>query len=215
MPCATLHCMVHLTPSASLLTRFPAVYSIRHSLPSDPSHYSLWAMMLWATVPYLIWQFSYHFGITVRRRQKIAEGRPTSFTWLRKSYSTTTLGRVVLTLPESLQEPAFMFIQYSYALFTMLPCPLWLRYRWPAAAFLMAVFVWSVYNGATFYIDVFGNRFQKELETLRKEVAKLQESPSLEEDGMLTPALRREGNEFPGMTAMVEGLEVMQAKEKE
>ena len=41
----------------------------------------------------------------------------------------------------------------------------------------MAVFMWSVYNGATYYIDVFGNRFQKELENMKKEVAKWQNSP--------------------------------------
>lgn len=37
----------------------------------------------------------------------------------------------------------------------------------------MAVFCWSVYNGATYYIDVFGNRFQKELEKMKAEVARL------------------------------------------
>jgi hypothetical protein len=33
----------------------------------------------------VVWQLMYHFLITVRRRDKIAAGRPTSFTWLRKS----------------------------------------------------------------------------------------------------------------------------------
>lgn len=37
----------------------------------------------------------------------------------------------------------------------------------------MAVFCWSVYNGATYYIDVFGNRFQKELEKMKAEVARM------------------------------------------
>lgn len=75
-----------------------------------------------------------------------------------------------------------MFIQYAYALLTMLPCPVWFWYRWASAAFLMAVFCWSVYNGATFYIDVFGNRFQKELEAMRREVAKMGLSPELHGD---------------------------------
>lgn len=43
----------------------------------------------------------------------------------------------------------------------------------------MAVFVWSIYNGATFYIDVFGKRFQNELEQLKKDVAKWQASPDI------------------------------------
>jgi hypothetical protein len=59
----------------------------------------------------------------------------------------------------------------------MLPCPIWFWYRWPSGIFLGTVFVWSVYNGATYYIDVFGNRFQRELEALKQDVAKWQNSP--------------------------------------
>jgi len=128
-------------------------------------------MILWATVPYGLWQLTYHIFITVRRREKIEAGRPTSFTWLRRSYKETFLGKIVLRQPESLQEPTFMVIQYLYALLTMVPCPLWFWYRYASAAFLCFVFAWSTYNGASYYIDVFGRQFQKELEALKKEVA--------------------------------------------
>src|SRR5436189_3952358 len=151
MPPVTLHCLVHMTPPALLRDRFPAVYQIKFSPPDSPMHYTLGDMMIWATIPYAIWQLSYHFLITVRRREKIAAGRPTSFTWLRKSYSKTWIGKVVVGLPVSLQEPAFMLIQYVYALLTMIPCPMWFWYRWASAAFLIAVFIWSIYNGATYY----------------------------------------------------------------
>ena len=87
----------------------------------------------------------------MRRREKIAAGRPTSFTWLRKSYSKTWIGKLVLRLPETAQEPAFMFIQYSYAVLTMLPCPFWFYHRSFSALFLTAVGLWSIYNGATYY----------------------------------------------------------------
>lgn len=150
-------------------------------------------MMVWATVPYVIWQLSYHFLITVRRREKIAAGRPTSFTWLRRSYSKTWIGKLVLSLPEGLHEPAFMLVQYMYALGTMVPCPLWFWYRWPSAGFLTAVFVWSIYNGATFYIDVFGKRFQNELEQLKKDVSKWQTSPEMVVSPDLTPKISEKG----------------------
>lgn len=81
-----------------------------------------------------------------------------------------------------------MLIQYTYAVLTMLPCPLWFYYRWLSAAFLMGVFTWSVYNGSTYYIDVFGKRFQKELEAMKAEVAKWQNSPDgMMHSPMLTP----------------------------
>lgn len=189
MPPVTLHCLVHLTSSSFQKEHFPAIYAIRHSSPESPEHYSLWAMMIYATAPYAIWQLSYHFMITVRRRDKIAAGRPTSFTWLRKSYGKSWIGRLVLALPEKLQEPAFMLVQYIYALGTMLPCPLWFWYRWSSAGFLMAVFIWSIYNGATYYIDVFGKRFQTELEQLKKDVAKWQTGPEHAMSPLMTPKL--------------------------
>jgi hypothetical protein len=144
-------------------------------------------MTLWSTIPYAVWQLLYHFLITVRRREKIAAGRPTSFTWLRKSYSKAWIGKLVLSLPESLQESAFMLIQYTYAVLTMLPCPIWFWYRYASATFLLAVFCWSVYNGATYYIDVFGKRFQNELEAMRREVQKWQNSPDMMTSPLMTP----------------------------
>jgi len=177
MPPVTLHCMIHLTPPAFQQARFPAVFDIMYSLPGSPEHYSLWGMLIWATVPYAVWQLSYHMLITVRRREKIAAGRPTSFTWLRKSYANSPIGKFVLSLPQALQEPAFMLIQYSYAILTIVPCPLWFWYRWASAAFMLTVFTWSVWNGANYYMDVFGTRFQKELEQMKRDVAKWQQSP--------------------------------------
>ncbi|KAK4219648.1 hypothetical protein QBC37DRAFT_367762 [Rhypophila decipiens] len=178
MPCATLHCIVHLLDPAVQKERFPAIWTIKTSPPGSPTHYAnMMSMLAWSTIPYAIWQLGYYFFITVRRRDKIAAGRPTSFTWLLKSYSKVWIGRIVLSLPGPLQEPAFMFIQYAYAVLTMLPCPLWFTYRWLSGIFLLSVFAWSVYNGSTYYIDVFGKRFQKELEAMKAEVTKWQNSP--------------------------------------
>jgi hypothetical protein len=160
--------------------KFPAIHTIKYSPPDAPEHYTLWDMIIWATLPYAIWQLSYHFFITVRKRTKIAAGRPTSFTWLRRSYRGNFLGKFVLGFPESMQESVFMCIQYIYALTTMLPCPLWFWYRWASAAFMMVVFAWASWNGATYYIDVFGKRMEKELEQLRKEVARMAKSPDIQ-----------------------------------
>ncbi|KAJ8107218.1 hypothetical protein ONZ43_g6804 [Nemania bipapillata] len=180
MPCVTLHCIVHLLPSEEQRDRFPALWTVKTSPPGSPTAYSnVISMIVWSTIPYAIWQLSYYVFITVRRREKIAAGRPTSFTWLRRSYSKVWIGKFVLSLPASLQEPAFMMIQYLYAVLTMLPCSLWFYSRWASAVFLMFVFTWSVYNGSTYYIDVFGKRFQKELEAMKAEVAKWQSSPDL------------------------------------
>lgn len=187
MPPVTLHCLVHLTSPELQKARFPGMYAIISSSPDSKVHYSLFGMMLWSSVPYAIWQLTYHFFITVRRREKIAAGRPTSFTWLRKSYGNSWIGRLILGLPDQLHEPAFMLAQYLYALGSMLPCPIWFWYRWPSAIFLFSLFSWSIYNGATYYIDVFGTRFQKELEQLKKDVIKWQNSPDVLGSPIQTP----------------------------
>lgn len=183
MPPVAMHCIVHLTPDEFLRERFPAVFAIKYSPKGSPEHYALGAMLGWATIPYVVWQLSYHFFITVRRREKIAAGRPTSFTWLRRSYSKTWIGKFVISLPDALQEPAFMLIQYCYAVLTIIPCPIWFWWRWASSAFLMVVFSWSVWNGANYYMDIFGKRFQKELEQMKRDVAKWQNSPG----AMLSP----------------------------
>ena len=177
MPCVCLHAMVHLTPKTIQEARFPGVYAIKYSSAGSEVHYGLKEMIIWSSLPYAVWQLAYHFLITVRRREKIAAGRPTSFTWLRKSYGNSWIGKIVLSVPPWLQEPAFMLTQYLYAVGTMIACPIWFWHRWSSATFLLLLFTWSVYNGATYYIDVFGNRFQKELQQLQKEVAKWQGSP--------------------------------------
>ncbi|KAF6813412.1 membrane protein [Colletotrichum sojae] len=180
MPCATLHVMVHLWPEELQANRLPAVWTIKHSPAGSSTAYgNVVSMLSWSSIPYAVWQMSYYFFITVRRREKIAAGRPTSFTWLRKSYSKTWIGKLVLSLPDSFQEAAFMLIQYLYAVLTMLPCPIWFMNRYASAGFLLVVFTWSVYNGATYYIDVFGTRFQKDLEALRAEVRQWQNTPEI------------------------------------
>ncbi|ROW09044.1 hypothetical protein VMCG_02819 [Cytospora schulzeri] len=188
MPCVTLHCMVHLYSTENQKERFPAVYTIKHSPPGSPTAYAnILSMLAWSTIPYAVWQLAYYFFITVRRRDKIAAGRPTSYTWLRKSYAKAWIGKLVLSLPESLQGAFFMLLQYGYAVLTMIPCPIWFYSRWASATFLMVVFVWSVYNGATYYIDVFGKRFQKELEELKAEVAKWHVGPEGSGSPQMTP----------------------------
>lgn len=205
MPCATLHCIVHLIDPAAQQARFPAIWTIKTSPAGSSTAYAnLFSMLAWSSIPYAAWQLMYYFFITVRRREKIAAGRPTSFTWLRKSYSKVWIGKIVLALPSALQEPAFMLIQYIYAVLTMLPCPLWFFSRWASSLFLIVVFAWSVYNGSTYYIDVFGKRFQKELEAMKAEVAKWQHSPDVwpHEDGsgtaVVSPVVSPAGGEAAG-----------------
>ena len=50
----------------------------------------------------------------------------------------------------------------------------------------MVVFTWASWNGATYYIDVFGRRMEKELEQLRREVSRMTKSPDLQGQDVLS-----------------------------
>ena len=146
MPPLVLHCLVHQLDPSYQAARFPAISCVK-----GVEKYGLTDMILYATFPYAAWQIGYHFLITVRRAAQIKAGRPTSFTWMRRSYSKTWIGKMVLKLPENLQELAFMLIQYGYALLTMLPCTIWFYNKQASTVFISCLGLWSVYNGATYY----------------------------------------------------------------
>lgn len=166
LPPVVFHTIVHRLPIAYKTTRFPAAVKLLQ-----------WRFMyglINTTIAYFVWQSLYHYFITVRRQEKIKAGRVTSFEYLRKSYGNTALGKFVNSLPGFLPVAAFTLIQFSYQLFTMLLCPIWYSNELCSVAFLGFIFLWASYNGATYYIDIFGKRFQKELLKLQAEMAEWQ-----------------------------------------
>lgn len=180
-PPAVMHTIVHILPrDRFVLERFPAM-----ERAFDLGYFT---SMLTASGFYLIWQVLYYVFIQVRRQEKIRAGRPTSFTWLLKSYSKTWLGKLVLRLPVPLQPFAFMAIQFIYAVVTMAPCGVWIHYGRLSGLFMSAVFSWSIWNGANYYARISAARdsFQTELERLREEVAAMESHSS---SSPATPAL--------------------------
>jgi hypothetical protein len=105
MPPVVLHTLLHLLPTSYSHVRYPAL--------ADVPHLDLWRGFWISTVVHSAWQGWYYIFITLRRKEKIAAGRPTSFTWLRQSYAKTWIGKWVNTLPEPIQPFAFMGIQVS------------------------------------------------------------------------------------------------------
>ncbi|VVT55046.1 uncharacterized protein SAPINGB_P004399 [Magnusiomyces paraingens] len=164
LPPVVFHVITHIIPAEYKAQRFPGANKVER-----------WRMvqgLLWASITYLIWQSLYHYFITVRRKEKIKAGRLTSFEWLRKSYANTPLGRFVNGLPEPFPVFAFTLIQYGYQLSTMLLCPLWYASSLLSGLFMTFILFIAAYNGATYYIDIFGKRFQKEMIRLQAEVEK-------------------------------------------
>ncbi|KAK9242995.1 hypothetical protein V1506DRAFT_545828 [Lipomyces tetrasporus] len=163
LPPVVLHCIRFRLDDDYKFVRFRGAAELK-SL-------SLWEGMFWASLWYAIWQTLYHIFITIRRKEKIKAGYLTSFEWLRRSYKDTKLGLFVNGLPEPFPVLAFTMIQFGYQMLTMIPCPIWYHSKYLSATFVFTIFMVASYNGATYYIDVFGKRFQKELGKLQSDVA--------------------------------------------
>ncbi|KAG7193574.1 uncharacterized protein KQ657_000643 [Scheffersomyces spartinae] len=168
MPPFTMFVLVHEIPKEFAQVRFPAVVQV--------TNWNFYNGILFTSIYYTVWQVSYHYFITIRKREKIRNGKVNSFSYLRKRNKDTVLGRFVNGLPYAwMQVLAFTLIQFGYQLLTMMLCPIWFKYKYACGSFVCFIFIWAAYNGATYYIDVFGKQFKKEVDILRQEVAALQQ----------------------------------------
>lgn len=61
MPPVVFHTLVHVADPAFVAERFPAISRVKTT-----DRYGLGEMVIFATIPYAIWQLLYHFLITVR-----------------------------------------------------------------------------------------------------------------------------------------------------
>ncbi|KIY45942.1 hypothetical protein FISHEDRAFT_48524 [Fistulina hepatica ATCC 64428] len=138
----------------------------------DLSRISPWKALLLSGA---ICMFHYSYVIAqfllVDRRAKIESGqRTTSFSFFLAD-KRSSIGRALASVPPRYRELSFMAGQFAYAILTELPA-VFLFYDSPAwsGAFLMIIFAVSVWNGGGYYIEVFGRKFERELEALRKEL---------------------------------------------
>ncbi|KAI0080689.1 hypothetical protein K474DRAFT_1589163 [Panus rudis PR-1116 ss-1] len=152
----------HYYPDAQ--DRFPALKEVPHLQP--------FRALLLSTIIYTIWQLLYWKFVLIDRRKKIESGqRTTSFSYLLND-KRGIIGRALSSVRPEYREVSFMFGQSIYSILTELPA-VFLLYDssfW-SGVFLLFIFSVSAWNGGGFYIEVFGRKFERELEALRKELA--------------------------------------------
>ncbi|KAH8106295.1 hypothetical protein BXZ70DRAFT_919035 [Cristinia sonorae] len=168
--------------------RFPALVELPHLNPLRS--------LLLSSIIYSIWQLLYWKVVMIDRRKKVESGqRITSFSWLLND-KRGVIGRALSNISPQNREWSFMLGQLVYSIITELPA-VFLLYdsKTSSAIFIFFIFAVSVWNGGGFYIEVFGRKFERELEALRKELAEAYarssspSSPSLgpqSDDGLST-----------------------------
>lgn len=171
---------IHMYPPLTLFTLrwvlpielqrqyYPAIADIGSSVHTKTA-------IFYTVVFYIIWQLLYYTFIVYGRREKVDRGlRATSYTWLLADKSGVVFrliqkfgfdgpsdgrGRYKLLF--------YFLLQFGYMLLSILPVCLWYyRNMYANVVFLCVIFAVSVYNGASFYIDVFSRRYIKSLELL-------------------------------------------------
>lgn len=146
--------------------RFPALKDVPHLKPVQA--------LLLSGIVYLIWQLLYWKFVFINRRTKIQSGqRTTSLTYLLND-KRGVIGRALQATSPQRREVYFMAGQFVYSIVTELPA-VFLLYDSKIASdiFLVLIFAVSVWNGGGFYVEVFGRKFERELEALRKELAEV------------------------------------------
>ncbi|GAA5925369.1 glycerophosphocholine acyltransferase [Sporobolomyces koalae] len=151
----------HYYPKEEALRRYPAM--------GELPHLNSWHAMLISMSVYAFWQIAYYHFVIQLRANKIKEGRATSFTFMVND-KKRLIGKIAAKVPEGYKESAFMGGQAIYTIVTLLP-PVLVLYdsKFWSDVYLLFLFGVSVWNGASFYMEVFSRKFEKELLALRKE----------------------------------------------
>jgi len=163
-PSFTFTVIRHFYPGAG--ERFPALKQLPHLQP--------WRALLLSSAIYLVWQFLYWKLVYVDRRKKIESGqRTTSLSWMLNKPGL--IGNFLSKYRPENRALIFMLGQFAYSVLTGVPA-VFVLYDSPfwSGAYILSILSVSVWNGGGFYIEVFGRKFERELEALRKELAEAQ-----------------------------------------
>ncbi|KAI0252850.1 hypothetical protein BJV78DRAFT_273058 [Lactifluus subvellereus] len=166
-PAFTFTVIRHFYPGSE--ERFPALKELPHLHP--------WQALLQSSIIYLVWQVLYW---------KVRSRVPLRFSALIKAIACVRQspkpGLIASTLSKVRPEHRtlyFMLGQFVYAVLTDVP-PAFILYDSPfwSGAYILIILCVSVWNGGGFYIEVFGRKFERELEALRKELLEAQSKRS-------------------------------------
>ncbi|WWC69184.1 uncharacterized protein I206_103120 [Kwoniella pini CBS 10737] len=164
---------IHIYPTIVLCV-------IRHNYPNaeerypglkDVNNYKWYTMILLSGVPYILWQAAYYKFISLDRKSKIESGqRQNSFRFLLND-KRGPIGKALQGIKPEHRELWFIFGQLIYSIIFMIPpATLFINSSRASSVFLIVIFAVSAWNGASFYVEVFGRKFERELEKLRKEM---------------------------------------------
>ncbi|KAK9805607.1 hypothetical protein WJX72_007502 [[Myrmecia] bisecta] len=130
-----------------------------HAAREEWLNASLWQLVAVPLAPYLTWAVLYYAKIFIVSSNKIkARGYETLY-----NYSTSNprsaITRVVHSVSQPLQPVVYMVLHITYTALTFALCKVWWNSYWAHTTFLLIILMWSAWNGASYYFEVFAHRY--------------------------------------------------------
>jgi hypothetical protein len=156
--------VLHGNPTEALVYRdvnFPAI----SRMPVMEWWYTLFVSMGF----YLVWQAFYVFFVIVAKKEKVESGsRTTSYTTLLNKSPENSNKSFILAITgmfgEKYKLHMLIFWQFWYTLGTSALTYFYYKSFWFHSSCLVTMFAISVWNGASYYIDVFSKHYFDEVE---------------------------------------------------
>ncbi|KAF9927930.1 hypothetical protein FBU30_002768 [Linnemannia zychae] len=166
---------IHMSPPITL-------YVVRWLYP-DPNHIRFPALKDMPVLPaksslasaialYLTWQIVYYLLVVVRWKEKVKAGkRVTSYTWLLNDPHAGFISKAAHSFGEKYSIVTFMGMQLIYTIVTCILALVWYKNFKVNTIFLVSLFLVSVWNGASYYMEVFSKQYEKQFNKLAEEVS--------------------------------------------
>eukprot|EP01054_Gregarina_sp_Poly1_P002932 Gregarina_sp_Poly_1__2931@NODE_181_length_11831_cov_65_262326_g161_i0_p3_GENE_NODE_181_length_11831_cov_65_262326_g161_i0NODE_181_length_11831_cov_65_262326_g161_i0_p3_ORF_typecomplete_len428_score33_00DUF2838/PF10998_8/9_1e38DUF2838/PF10998_8/2_6e03_NODE_181_length_11831_cov_65_262326_g161_i01007411357 len=163
-PAVVLYGIRWLTPRKVVMRSFPTV-----------AHNSItWQQVTFPSIIlHIVWQALYYIIVNVHKSEKVTSGkRVTSYTWLVHDGESrnSAFFRVVNCLGPPHRLAVYMSLQLLYTLLTVAPG----HFHWNSwslhTSLLVGMFSVCVWNGATYYVDVFSHSYARSITRMHNDI---------------------------------------------
>lgn len=140
----------------------------RDMLPVDQTEVSLGLYLLYCGTLYLVWAISYYVKVFVISHSKvIARNYETSYILVMRRPGSVPF-RLVTVLGKRMGPLVYMSLHCCYFLTSILISYVCYRSYYAHTVVAFGVYLWSVWNGANYYIDYFSKHYEESLKHLEE-----------------------------------------------
>lgn len=128
--------------------------------PSGCGHMTVMDTVYVPLFLYVMWQIVYILVIFVWRKEKVKKKNySTSYDWIVERSKSGFVYKICRIFGEKYRKPVFIAWQFIYTAVSIVPVSLYYHSNLLNVLLVFVVMTFACYNGASFYIDVFSQRY--------------------------------------------------------